>query len=408
MNSTLILVSVFLTIIVVSCLAIYMASDAVILMIQNFGVTRTKLVASLLAVTMIGAALYATWWYISRAREQAQSIKIDPAPAVAQSPGAGAQAGDLNQLVEKLEARLKLEPQDVQGLALFARTLLELKRYPAAASAYQKVVTVLPDDVALQVERATAEYMARDQQWTPVAVAALARALKLDPEYPEALWLAGKERFENKDYAKAVLHWEVLERVMAADTDQLKNVKISLVEARALRDGKNPATALANAGISAAPLLTASAPPAIGISKEVLAAELKATLMAMDAQAAQNAAGTPRAGISGTVSIDASLKARAAPEDNVFIFARNADSAQAGMPLAVLRHRVADLPLRFDLSDNNAMSPEARLSTAAKVIVTARISKSGDARPQPGDLEGASPPIPLGTEKLGIVISRAR
>ena len=408
MNSTLILVSVFLTIIVVSCLVIYMASDAVILMIQNFGVTRTKLVASLLAVTMIGAALYATWWYISRARGQAQSIKIDPVAAALQSPGAGAQAGDLNQLVEKLEARLKLEPQDVQGLALFARTLLELKRYPAAASAYEKVVAVFPDDVAFQVERASAEYMAHEQKWTPVASGALARGLKLDPEYPEALWLAGKERFENKDYAKAVLHWEVLERVMAADTDQLKNVKISLVEARALRDGKNPATALANAGISAAPLLTASAPPAIGISKEVLAAELKATLMAMDAQAAQNAAGTPRAGISGTVSIDASLKARAAPEDNVFIFARNADSAQAGMPLAVLRHRVADLPLRFDLSDNNAMSPEARLSTAAKVIVTARISKSGDARPQPGDLEGASPPIPLGTEKLGIVISRAR
>ena len=175
-----------------------------------------------------------------------------------------------------------------------------------------------------------------------------------------------------------------------------------------LRDGKNPAAALASAGISAAPLLTASAPPAINISKDALAAELKATLMAMDNQAAQNPAGSPRAGISGTVSIDASLKARAAPEDNVFIFARNADSAQAGMPLAVLRHRVADLPLRFDLSDNNAMSPEARLSTAAKVIVTARISKSGDARPQPGDLEGASPPIPLGTEKLGIVISRAR
>ena len=408
MNSTLILVSVFLTIIVVSCLVIYLAGDAVILMIQNFGVTRTKLVAGLLAVTMIGAALYATWWYISRAREQAQSINVDPAAAVVQSPGAGAQAGDLNQLVEKLEARLKLEPQDVQGLALFARTLLELKRYPAAASAYEKVVAVFPDDVAFQVERATAEYMAHEQKWTPVAIAALARGLKLDPEYPEALWLAGKERFENKDYAKAVRHWEVLERVVAADADQVKNVKISLVEARALRDGKNPAAALASAGISAAPLLTASAPPAIDISKDTLAAELKATLMAMDAQAAQNAAGTPRAGISGTVSIDASLKARAAPEDNVFIFARNADSAQAGMPLAVLRHRVADLPLRFDLSDNNAMSPEARLSTAAKVIVTARISKSGDARPQPGDLEGVSPPIPLGTEKLGIVISRAR
>lgn len=97
-----------------------------------------------------------------------------------------------------------------------------------------------------------------------------------------------------------------------------------------------------------------------------------------------------------------------APANKVFIFARNADSAQAGIALAVPRHRVADLPVSFDLSDNNAMSPEAKLSSAAKVIVTARVSKSGAARSRAGDLEGASAPTPLGTEKLGIVISRAR
>lgn len=408
MNSTLILVSVLLTIIVVSCLAIYMASDAVILMIQNFGVTRTKMAACLVAAILIGVALFATWWYGSSAREKAQNTKVDPPAAVLQAPVAGTQAGDLNQLVEKLEARLKLEPQDVQGLALFARTLLELKRYPAAASAYEKVVVVFPDDVAFQVERATAEYMAHGQKWTPVAIAALARGLQLVPEYPEALWLAGKERFENKDYAKAVRHWEVLERVVAADADQVKNVKISLVEARALRDGKNPAAALASAGISAAPLLTTSTPLPVDNTKDALAAELKATLMAMDDRAALNASGTRRTGVSGTVTIDTNLKTRAAPEDNLFIFARNADSAQAGMPLAILRHRVADLPLRFDLSDNNAMSPEAKLSTAANVIVTARISKSGDAQPRAGDLEGVSLAVPLGTEKIGIVISRAR
>jgi cytochrome c-type biogenesis protein CcmH len=135
---------------------------------------------------------------------------------------------------------------------------------------------------------------------------------------------------------------------------------------------------------------------------------LKAALAAMDARDAPALARPSRVGISGTVSLDASLKTRAAAEDNVFIFARNAESAQAGIPLAVSRHRVADLPVRFDLSDNNAMSPEAKLSSAAKVIVTARISKSGDARPQAGDLEGASTAIPIGTEKIAIVISRAR
>ena len=408
MNSTVLLASVILAIIVISCLAIYMASDAVILMIQNFGVTRTKLAAAGGAAVLIGVAIFATWWYAARAREQGQTIRGDPAPPIVRAPPANAQAGDLNQLVEKLDARLKREPQDAQGLALLARTLFELQRYADAAGAYEKAVALLPEDAALHVERADAEYMARNQKWTPVAVAALARGLKLAPQHPEALWLSGKERFESKDYAKAIRHWEALERVVAPGSDHARDLKISLVEARALRDGTDPVAALVHAGVSATPLPTATATQnTTGDSKDALAAELKAALMAMDTRAAPNAAAV-RPGISGVVSLDASLKGRAAPADNVFIFARNADSTQAGVPLAVLRHRVADLPVSFDLSDNNAMSPEAKLSSAAKVIVTARVSKSGDARPQAGDLEGASAPTPLGTEKLGIVIRRAR
>jgi cytochrome c-type biogenesis protein CcmH len=408
MNSTIILVSLVLTIIAASCLAIYLASDAVVLMIQNFGVSRTKFAASGIAAALVCVALLVTWWYASMSREKAQIGNGEPAPPITQAPSNGPQAGDLNQLVERLEARLKREPQDAQGQALFARTMMELSRYPAAASAYEKAVAALPDDATLHIERASAEYMANDQKWTPVAVAAIARGLNLAPNHPEALWLAGKERFENKDYAKAVRHWEALERAVPAESDHAKDIKTSLVEARALRDGHDPAAALANAGVSASALLPAAAPLA-GSPKDAIAAELKATLMAMDGRAVP--ATSPASllpGISGVVSLAASLKERAAPGDNVFIFARNADTAQAGMPLAILRHRVADLPVRFDLSDNNAMSPEAKLSTAAKVIITARISKSGDARAQLGDLEGASVPIPLGTEKLGIVINRAR
>lgn len=407
MNSTIILVSLVLTIIAASCLAIYLASDAVVLMIQNFGVSRTKFAAGGIAAALICVALFVTWWYASMSREQAQVAQAEPAPPLAQTPVSGPQAGDLNQLVERLEARLKREPQDAQGQALFARTMMELSRYPAAASAYEKAVAALPDDATLHIERASAEYMANNQKWTPEAVAAIARGLKLAPNHPEALWLAGKERFENKDYAMAVRHWEALERVTPAGSDHAKDLKTSLVEAIALRDGRDPVAALANAGVSATVLLPAAAPLA-GSSKDAIAAELKATLMAMDDRVPATSRAPLLPGISGVVSLDASLKARAAPEDNVFIFARNADAAQAGMPLAILRHRVADLPVRFDLSDNNAMSPEAKLSTAAKVIITARISKSGDARAQTGDLEGASVPIPLGTEKLGIVINRAR
>ena len=407
MSSTTILTLVVLTLIVVSCLAIYAASDAVILIIQNFGIKRTKFAFGGLGAIVVVILLATSWWYVSLAKQKAQSIVEIPTLDSAPLKQADAQAGDLNVLVDRLDARLKVESDDAQGWALYARTLFELKRYPDAAKAYQRAVAALPDDAALQIERADAEYMASGQKWTPVATGALQRAIKLAPTNPEALWLAGKERFENKDFSKAVRHWEALERVVAPGSDHARELKTSLVEARALRDGIDPTAALVSAGVSVAPLQAPGAPPA-GNAKDALAIELKAALVAMDRRASSGANGSSAASVSGVVSLDAALKTRAAPEDNVFIFARNADIAQAGMPLAILRHRVADLPVRFDLSDNNAMSPEAKLSTAAKVIITARVTKSGDARAQAGDLEGASAPIALGTEKVAVVINRAR
>ena len=89
--------------------------------------------------------------------------------------------------------------------------------------------------------------------------------------------------------------------------------------------------------------------------------------------------------------LSAALQAQAAPEDTVFIFARPAEGAR--MPLAIMRKQVKDLPFDFKLDDSQAMSPAARLSGAKRVIVGARISKSGQAMPQPGDLEGLSAPV---------------
>jgi cytochrome c-type biogenesis protein CcmH len=175
-----------------------------------------------------------------------------------------------------------------------------------------------------------------------------------------------------------------------------------------MRDGKDPAAALAQSGIVVQQLSPAKNNPKGILPTDAIVRELQSTLAAMDQRKAPDKVVMPTANISGVVSLDEKLKLHSAPEDNVFIFARNADSAQTGMPLAVSRHRVSELPVRFDLSDNNAMSPVAKLSSASKVIVTARLSKSGDVLPQAGDLEGASSPVMLGTDNLNIVINRTR
>jgi cytochrome c-type biogenesis protein CcmH len=403
-----VLILFFLAIIVASCLACYLASDVVILLINRVGLVRTKIVFGGLSVLVVGSSILATWWFISSARQQAQAVIISNPGVLSPATPATTQAGDLNLLLERLETRLKREPDDAQGLALLARTMFELKRFADAAKTYERAATALPNEAAIQIEWADSDYMANDRRWTPVAVAAIARGLSLSPKDPEVLWLAGKERFEQKDFQKAVVHWEALERVVASGTDQARDLRLSLIEARAMRDGKDPAAALAQSGIVVQQLSPAKNNPKGILPTDAIVRELQSTLAAMDQRKAPDKVVMPTANISGVVSLDEKLKLHSAPEDNVFIFARNADSAQTGMPLAVSRHRVSELPVRFDLSDNNAMSPVAKLSSASKVIVTARLSKSGDVLPQAGDLEGASSPVMLGTDNLNIVINRTR
>ena len=111
----------------------------------------------------------------------------------------------------------------------------------------------------------------------------------------------------------------------------------------------------------------------------------------------------------GTVTLSAALKAQAKPEDTVFIFARNAEAGPGAprMPLAIVRKQVKDLPASFTLDDSLAMGPGMGLSSAQQVVVGARISRSGQAMPQPGDLEGLSAPVAVGSQGVVVEISRA-
>ena len=97
------------------------------------------------------------------------------------------------------------------------------------------------------------------------------------------------------------------------------------------------------------------------------------------------------------------IRDRASPEDAVFIFARAASGSR--MPLALARKQVKDLPASFALDDSMAMSPAANLSTATeKLVVGARISKSGQPMPSPGDFEGLSTPVQNKADGVAIVI----
>lgn len=75
------------------------------------------------------------------------------------------------------------------------------------------------------------------------------------------------------------------------------------------------------------------------------------------------------------------------------------------MPLAVIRKQVKDLPFSFSLDDSMAMWPDAKVSAFPRVVITARVSKSGEGQARPGDLEGHSPPVAAGASGLQIAIA---
>jgi cytochrome c-type biogenesis protein CcmH len=217
--------------------------------------------------------------------------------------------------------------------------------------------------------------------------ALILQAVKLDPSNVKALALAGTVAFNHNDFKAAVAHWERAVQVADPASGYAQQLQGALEEARQ-RGGMPPVAAAASAPGAA----RAAAPP------------MAPTAPNAPAEAAP-AAPSATAAITGRVSLQAALKGQVGPDDTVFIFARAPTGSR--MPLAILRKKVSDLPLDFKLDDSLAMSPAARLSSAQQVVVGARISKTGNAMPSPGDFQVLSAPVAVGASGLKLEISEA-
>jgi cytochrome c-type biogenesis protein CcmH len=311
-----------------------------------------------LAVAAAGYAVYGTpgaWRGVPVAQSEEQA-----------GAGHGGAAGQIEAMVAKLEQRMKDQPDDAEGWSMLGRSYNALGRYPEAVVAFKKVIALKPNDAQALADQADAVAMAAGRKLAGEPAQLIARALELDPKNLKALALAGTIAFDANDFAKAVQLWSAAVAVAEPGSELERNLQSGVAEARA------------RAGMPPAPVAAASAP-------------------APSATAAANAT------LAGQVQIAAALKAKAAPEDTLFVFARAVDGPR--VPLAILRRQVKDLPLTFTLDDSMAMNPAMRLSTATQVIVGARISKSGNAIAQPGDLQGFSKAVAVGASGLKIEIA---
>ncbi len=268
-------------------------------------------------------------------------------------------------MVTKLAERMRQNPDDPQGWAMLGRSYVVMNRYDDAAAAYAKAVERVPNNPHLLADYADALAMARGQSLLGEPEALIMRALKIDPNHVKSLALAGAIAFDKKDFAAAIRHWEKMAALVPPDTTMARNVQASIAEARGLAGGtptKAPATE----------------------------------------KAAEKTVAAAASGVSGTIALAPALAAKVAPGDTLFIFARAAEGSR--MPLAILRKQAGELPLQFTLDDSMAMNPATKLSSAKQVVVGARISKSGNALPQPGDLQGVAVPASSNSKNITLVI----
>ena len=301
------------------------------------------------------------------------------ADSMAAQRGVGDEASfseGMESLIERLKQKMEQNPNDGEGWALLARSYMGLGRYPEAARAYENATTLVPNDAQLLADYADAMGVLHGRRLEGKPEALIQQALKIDPLNVKALMLAGTLAFNRNNFARAAKDWELARANLPPDTDpEMTQQLVAAIEEAKSRLGGGQ--------------------------------EAVASLTEPEAASAQPArrTGQPRT-IRGTVTMAPGLAGKGSPTDTLFVFAREMNGPP--MPVSIVRASRKDLPFTFQLDDSTSPMPSRKLSSAGPVVIVARLSKSGQAMPQNGDLEGMSQPVQSGVDGLTVVIDRER
>ena len=287
--------------------------------------------------------------------------------------------GSIAELVGELEKRMQQEPNNPKGWFLLGRTYMKLKRYDDAVRAFGKLNDLLPNNPTVLIPLADALSMQNDGKVPERAVTLLDKVLELDPENPTALWLRGNAAGQRHQDADALKFWARAWPLLAQEPalqQELGNL-IRAVEQRSGLKADLPKTP--------PPIMTAGT----------------------NENGTSPAPATGGPSLTVEVALDAELMDKASPDDIVFIHAKAVSGPP--MPLAVVRKRVSELPVKVELNDGMAMMPQMRLSSFPRVKVGARVSKSGRPIPQAGDLQAPEVETPNDSDQpIQLLINSVR
>jgi cytochrome c-type biogenesis protein CcmH len=246
-------------------------------------------------------------------------------------------------MVAKLADKMKADPNNLEGWMMLGRSYKVLQRYQEATDAFAHAYQISGDKPEVMLPYAEALAFANNNDWGGKPMALVTKALSLEPENLNALWFAALSNAQQGDKKSALGFLKKLESVLPEGSPDKQQIHELIANTESELGIATPGT---------------STQPNVGSE------------ISVDVQ----------------VSLDAKLQSDVKPDDSVFIYAQALSGPK--MPLAITRKKVSELPLSVSLTDAQAMMPNMKLSNFKQVRLLARISKSGDAMPQTGDLIG--------------------
>jgi cytochrome c-type biogenesis protein CcmH len=239
---------------------------------------------------------------------------------------------------------MKANPDDAEGWLMLGKSYKYMEQYPKAADAFANAYRLMGERPDVMLLYAEALAFAADKNLAGKPSDLIFKALALEPENPNGLWLAGLAKVQQGDTGGAAALWRKLEASLPEGSGARKEMQQIIAEL--------PGGPQASAGEPQTPPVAAAASKSVTVE----------------------------------VSLAPELRPSASPGDTVFIYAQALSGPK--MPLAILRKQVSELPVKVTLDDSLAMMPAMKLSNFGEVKLLARISKSGQAVSQPGDLIG--------------------
>jgi cytochrome c-type biogenesis protein CcmH len=312
--------------------------------LATLGSTKKTAIGICVFIVVISSGLYFSFGDVYRVAQKNSETPIS-------------QEG-VEKMVTEFAAKMEKDPSNLQGWVMLARSYRILGRNQDAVKAYERAGSFVDSDPQLLADYADTLAANANGNFAGKPLSLINQALKLDPNNLMALWLSGTAAFNANNYRSAVQTWEKLALQLPPNSEEMKMIEGSIAEARS-KGGLAP----------------------------------KATIISSAKE------------ISGQIELAGDMKSKVKQGDTVMVIARQVGER---MPVAVLKIPVAQFPMSFVLNDTLAMNPSAPLSKLTEVSIEVRISKTGMAKPETGDLISAVKTIKVGTENVRLLVDQVR